>query len=186
MNMIPLLRAPQISFTKDYVDFRSFAIQRHREQKYGELPYAYHLACVEGYLEEFGYTEYKYRVAAWLHDSVEDAGVPYQTISDAFGPDVVSLVWACTGVGLDRATRNKCIYRKLREYPDAAPVKVCDRISHLVYGARNKVNKLDMYLAEWPEFKANVEPLMLRTKRDRYLWSSLDEVTLKVSKANGR
>lgn len=176
---LPFIFKPleDLKYTKDYADFRLFAIKKHGMQMYEpNLPYSYHLAMVESYIEEYDYTEYEYKAAAWLHDVVEDTKVTIKTVDETFGTRVAALVWACTGVGNNRTERAASIYDKLKKYPDAAPVKVCDRLANMSHGiATNNKTKLDMYKSEWLGFKENVEPLMV-TRRDRILWNCLSNI----------
>ena len=168
-----------ISFEKAWPDFRMFAIRRHGRQMYGEVPYAYHLAMVEAILGDYGFTSHDYQVAAWLHDSVEDTDVTLDMINGLYGGTVVSMVWACTGEGENRKARAESIYKKLEQYPIAAPVKVADRLANtLVSSGKTPLGKeptrqLDMYLAEWDEFKARVSPLMGDHHNSRLLWDAL-------------
>jgi (p)ppGpp synthase/HD superfamily hydrolase len=169
------------SFEKEWFDFRVFAIRCHGGQLYGTRPYAYHLAMVEHYLIEFGYTEHQYQAAAWLHDALEDTGLKLDRINQNYGPVVAAIVHACTGEGLNRKARNQSIYKKLAQYPIAAPVKVADRLANTISSfteARHTFNteKLEMYVNEWDEFRKKVFPLVLEQRRGRLLWESLESL----------
>jgi (p)ppGpp synthase/HD superfamily hydrolase len=172
-----LLPRETFGWEKDWMDFRLFAIQCHGKQMYGDLPYAFHLAMVENILIEFGYGEREYIAAAWLHDILEDTYVTLQQICNMYGGRIAALVHACTGEGEDRTTRNISIYKKLKEFPDAAPIKCIDRMTNMHNCFLKKNSKLlDRYLEEWPEFKKNVEPLMMDFSRDRVVWSELENL----------
>lgn len=173
----------RIKFIKENRDYRLFAIKRHGSQMYDvNLPYCYHLAMVELYLEEFNYNHDDYKAAAWMHDLVEDTKTSVSDINKLFGDRITALVWACTGEGANRKERNASIHKKLAAYPDAVPVKVGDRLSNISHGIiTNNIPKLEMYNKEWPEFKENLEPLM-KTRNDQLFWSALNTVMTNVSK----
>lgn len=76
-----------------------FAEEAHRPQKrYSGDPYFVHTAEVGFYLAQVG-MDAAAIAAGLLHDTIEDAGVKPQTISDQFGPDVLSLVEGVTKLG---------------------------------------------------------------------------------------
>ena len=69
---------------------REFAIIAHGEQRYGDEPYASHLAAVVQIMDDFGLPA-EFKVAGWLHDVVEDTEQPSQTSQK---PSViVSRIW---------------------------------------------------------------------------------------------
>lgn len=168
-----------VLFSKEYHDYASVAIEAHGLQMYGTKPYAYHLAQVENILVENGFNEHHYRASAWLHDVLEDTDIPIDQVNVLFGVEVARLVWACTGVGANRAQRLDCILERLKHVPEAAPVKCADRYANVAYGVATKnKEKMQMYLAEWPKFKATVEPLMTKThhKRAPMLFIDLEDL----------
>ncbi len=76
-----------------------FAEDAHRPQKrYSGDPYFVHTAEVGFYLAQVGMDAHAI-AAGLLHDTIEDAGVKPQTISDQFGTDVLSLVEGVTKLG---------------------------------------------------------------------------------------
>jgi hypothetical protein len=171
-----------ISFQKEWSDFRVFAIRCHGKQMYGEMPYASHLALVEHYLVDHGYTEHHYQASAWLHDVLEDTDASIDKIHQNYGPIVAGIVFSCTGEGLNRKARVQSIYAKLSKYPLAAPVKVADRLANMIIAystARNTYDteKLEMYLSEWDGFRKHVFPLVADSRRGRMLWESLDSLS---------
>jgi (p)ppGpp synthase/HD superfamily hydrolase len=73
-----------------------FAALKHRDQKYGTLPYIVHLAQVSSTISYYKNLP-ELRIAAWLHDSLED--------TDASLEDLEAQVWRdCRSarVGSDR------------------------------------------------------------------------------------
>lgn len=107
-----------------------FAIAAHGDQRYGDAPYRTHLAAVVRVLNDFGYVG-AYEVAGWLHDVVEDTSVDLSTIAARFGPEVASMVDAVTGLGASRAERNARIYAAIAREPQAAVLKLADRIANV-------------------------------------------------------
>lgn len=174
-----------VNFECDYQDFRLSAISAHKDQKYGELPYAYHLAMVESLLCDFDFQEYEYRAAAWLHDVVEDTKVSVASITEVYNLKIARMVWACTGEGHNRKERAECIYKRLKEFPEAAPVKCADRYANMTFSCQTRnLGKLEMYLKEWDTFKANVMPLMLGLgdRRASYMWNVIDDYVAEAKK----
>lgn len=166
-----------IVYEKEYPDFRVLAIDMHGNQRYGSRPYAFHLAQVEAWLNEYNYNEFEYQAAAWLHDTVEDCrGVTPARLSSIFGETVAGIVWACTGEGKNRKERQESIYVKLKKYPTAAPVKLADRICNMYHSSLESPEKLTMYLGEWETFKENVKPLMQSDRRDSRMWNDAESV----------
>lgn len=108
---------------------REFAVAAHGEQRYGPRPYLYHLAAVAKILEDFGFSE-EYVIAGWLHDVIEDTNATEAELESAFGERVARIVSAVSGGG-DRAHHVQSIYRKIATCPDAATVKLADRIANI-------------------------------------------------------
>lgn len=183
---LKILTEKPLFFEKEWPDFRMFAIRCHGDQRYGTFPYAYHLATVEAYLMECGYSEHHYQAAAWLHDVVEDTATDIDRIMDSYGPIVAGIVYCCTGNGTNRKARNESIFAKLKEYPLAAPIKVADRLANTLFSlheARRTGNtkKLQMYVDEYNQFKEQVASLITEEFRGRMLWNSLDEAMDKAT-----
>lgn len=168
-----------LAIEKNWQDFRMFAIMQHGKQMYGNFPYAYHLATVEFLLIEAGFHEHDYVCAAWLHDILEDTETELNRIYHNYGGRITSIVFSCTGDGDTRSARNNSIYAKLLTYPDAAPVKVADRLANVSNCIKTIeepgiISKLNMYVAEWPTFRAHVRELMLDEPRKVALWDMLE------------
>ena len=114
--------------------WKKFAIAAHGNQKYGDKPYWRHLQEVEDILKEYGFDSTDYQAAAWLHDVVEDTAVSIDDIHEHFGVEVSKLVWAVTGVGHNRKTKQASILKKLHNTKLACPLKLADRIANLERG----------------------------------------------------
>lgn len=132
-------------------DARSFAIDRHADQRYGSAPYEVHLAAVRAVLGDIGITG-PLLSAAWLHDVLEDTATTKDEVASRFGAIVAELVWAVTGVGSDRKQRNLAVYEKLRALPDAVTLKLADRIANVEASVRSSPEMLAKYRSEWPGF----------------------------------
>lgn len=144
-----------------------FARERHGDQKYSsDQPYVdAHVAKVVAILREFGFDEF-YIAAGWLHDVVEDTPTRREEIDQKFGERVGKLVWACSGFGPNRKARNDAIYNKIAAYPDAAIVKVADRIANIEASEPNGSHR-QMYLKEQEVFYERVAIYAPRPLRDR-------------------
>jgi (p)ppGpp synthase/HD superfamily hydrolase len=147
-------------------DARQFAVERHGEQRYGERPYVVHLEAVRAVLRDFGHGG-ALGIAAWLHDVVEDTATTRAEVAARFGDEVAALVWAVTGVGVDRPARNAAAYAKIQALPAAAILKLADRIAN-VEAAATRPDKLARYRAEWPGFAAALAGL-----GDARMWQRL-------------
>ncbi|MBS1119294.1 MAG: pyrophosphokinase [Deltaproteobacteria bacterium] len=137
---------------------RAFAIERHGMQRYGEAPYVVHLAAVRAVLADAGIGG-ELLIAAWLHDVVEDTATTKDEVSARFGTSVAELVWAVTGVGLDRKARNLAAYAKMRALPAAVTLKLADRIANVEASVRSSPEMLAKYRSEWPAFSDALDGL---------------------------
>lgn len=132
---------------------REYAVRKHATQRYGNQPYTVHLAAVRGVLRWAGIEDdHPLATAAWLHDTLEDTDATREELATRFGNEVADLVWAVTGVGKNRKERNENVYAKIRAYPQAATLKLADRIAN-VEAAVRVPDKLAMYRKEWPAFR---------------------------------
>lgn len=131
-----------------------FAIRAHGDQKYGSGLYCDHLQAVVHILADFGYHG-AYENAGWLHDVVEDTPITGADIRKLFGDWVADAVNACTGVGRNRKERNASIYDKIARFPEAAPIKVADRIANVENAAPGS-SHAGMYAKEAMAFHASV------------------------------
>lgn len=158
------------------MNFRTFAIQAHGDQRYGIYPYAYHLASVEFELVEllkldpkfthFAFEDVEfYRATAWLHDVLEDTNVTFDQLKIVFDRNIAEIVWAVTGIGENRKARLDSIRSKIQAEPEAAVLKLADRISNIKMSLQTGSNQLSMYRKEHSSFvnvvKDYVLPLQL-------------------------
>lgn len=175
--------ADVLLFDREELDYKTFAIRKHKLQLYGELPYSFHLAQVEQTLATCNFTEYRYRASAWLHDVVEDTDATIAQIGTYFGEEVAGIVWACTGEGSNRAEKQEAIRWRISQYPDAAPVKVADRYCNIASSwATKNDKKLKMYIDEWPSFKEAVKQHMMVSSRHAVFFNYLEDLIENVRK----
>lgn len=156
------------------------ASNAHADQKYGGLPYHYHLKQVVKTSIRMGYPE-KIQVACALHDVLEDTDVPYSMIKRAFGKEVAEIVYDVTDeLGRNRRERKRKTYSKTAKNVDAVAVKLCDRISNLNHSFSSDESILDMYISEHDEFKQKL--YRINDKYNQKAWEELDELIEKCNK----
>jgi (p)ppGpp synthase/HD superfamily hydrolase len=138
-------------------DAASMAAEAHAGQRYGAVDYTVHLAAVEGVLRRFDVRDEEMLAAAWLHDALEDTGLPAEEIAREFGARVLALVHAVTsGGGKNRRERNAATYPKiLAGGTSAVTLKLADRIANVEASlAARDAGKLGMYRKEHAGFCA--------------------------------
>jgi (p)ppGpp synthase/HD superfamily hydrolase len=146
-----------MSMIKEAYDF---AVWAHDGQTYGnDMPYSYHFGEVVKVLSDEGFRQNENLIAAaCLHDVFEDTGIPIDVIQECFGDDVARLVDAVSGFG-SRQEQQGMIKTKILQYPDAAVLKLADRIANVEYGVLCEGGKhLQRYLDENPEFETYIKP----------------------------
>jgi len=149
-----------INCTHRYQKALNFAIRAHKDQKYGNLPYAQHILSASTVLTRFGIcladpTDGIYQhMGALLHDTVEDAGVKYREIATEFGERVAEIVYCVTDeIGRNRHERHEKTYPKIRQNKDAIIVKLADRITNAEFSASERSRQMDMYRTEYNDFR---------------------------------
>ena len=136
---------------------RSFALIAHGDQLYGKgplaLPYEYHLTKVLGVWERLdnaeraailasypGLTDEMVRIAAWLHDLIEDTGATATDIEEAFGPEVARIVVACSDRGSGEKEAWEVRKRRYVEHLEGADDSVlCVSLADKRHNARSIV-----------------------------------------------
>jgi len=140
-----------------------FSATAHGGQKYGTDPYLVHLIAVHEITVNFDLHE-DIRVAAYLHDTLEDTHVTFEMLVDAFGLSVAGLVEAVTGRGATRSLRNENAYRKIIAVGHrAALLKLCDRIANAEASKRGgtvSARLFAMYQKELPGFERMIREAM--------------------------
>ena len=163
-----------LSWHEKFERARQLALEAHKHQKYGELPYEFHLQAVVDVLINFGATLEDEKtapllVAAWLHDALEDTNIEFQTISSELGSDVAEIVWRVTDEpGKNRKERKLATYQKTKESLAAVTVKLADRIANVTASKKSNPNLFAMYAKEQPAFYET-----LYTKSDNSLVENL-------------
>lgn len=142
--------------------FWSAVMLHHKvRQKYGDLPYGFHLKDVFQkcflfmYQIPFSYTERELVLTAALyHDSIEDARLTYANLVAYYGLEVANIVYCCTNEkGKTRKDRaNDKFYNELVENYLAVYVKLCDRMANVESSKVNKPSMYTKYIKEMPEF----------------------------------
>ena len=152
---------------------RTFALDAHGDQRYGDHPYADHLAAVAELLVPFG--EDAVRIG-YLHDVVEDTAITLDELRTEFGDVVACCVALLTDEpGESRKERKAKTYAKLAQVgPElelALTVKAADRLANVrACIADGKAELLSVYRREHPAFRSAA----YRPGRCERLWQELD------------
>jgi (p)ppGpp synthase/HD superfamily hydrolase len=112
---------------------RCFALAAHGGQRYGDLPYSFHLDEVVALLAPYGSQA---QIIGYLHDVIEDTAVTEIDIRDRFGPLVADCVSLLTDQsGASRAERKAATYARLATITGptelALLVKTADRLANV-------------------------------------------------------
>lgn len=133
---------------------RLFAQEAHKNQKrkYSGEPYFVHCEEVAKIVESIGADD-EMIAAAYLHDTVEDTGIPLSTIVDEFGMDVADLVEDLTDVSKpidgNRAARKKIDRHHISlASARAKTIKLADLISNSKDILKRDPDFAKVYLAE--------------------------------------
>jgi (p)ppGpp synthase/HD superfamily hydrolase len=147
---------------------RDFAVVAHGDQVYGDdQPYEEHLAAVAAVIG--GWTDDADLIdAAWLHDTLEDTPTTFDELSSRFGERVARIVWAVTAEGESRPEKMAAIYRKIAVTPEAALVKLADRVANVEAAPPNS-RHMDRYTREREAFENAVRPFVPASA-----WARLD------------
>lgn len=150
-------------------------------QKYaGNLPYSFHLDCVEKQGMKFLHLidkKDRYIVVAGLinHEDIEDFRMTYNDVAEVasnfyyadersysyiedFGKKVADIVYAVTDEkGKNRAERkNEKYYKELRENKLAVFVKLADLSANTLFSKLTGSSMYEKYKKEFPKFKEKV------------------------------
>ncbi|AXX63357.1 HD domain protein [Vibrio parahaemolyticus VPCR-2010] len=165
---------------------KTYAVEKHGEQRYGSLPYEYHLEMVASIIREYfeGHIFLDSLVnVAYLHDVREDTDTTLEdllsrfTITESYAVDLLS-----DEDGSTRKERKTLTYRKFTEFKDllikslTATTKFSDRLANLRHSisqikdmdegkAKEKsISKLKMYMNEHQEFVSVYKDFVLSEK----------------------
>jgi len=110
---------------------RDYAIKAHGDQRYGDYPYVTHLDAVSAIAAAYN-LPYNIRVAAYLHDILEDTPVTEDELYVEYGSKITSLVRAVTNDSDPRPGYKERTYINIVLGGDSAiSLKLCDRIANL-------------------------------------------------------
>jgi guanosine-3',5'-bis(diphosphate) 3'-pyrophosphohydrolase len=154
---------------------RSFAVEAHADQKYGDHPYSYHLDAVAEFAVPYGEEAV---VVAYLHDTAEDTETTIADIEARFGPRIAACVSLLTDEsGTNRKERKARTYAKLAGVrgPNelALLVKAADRLANVRACIKDRKNSLwQLYRSEHAMFRASA----YRAGLCEPLWTELDQL----------
>lgn len=157
---------------------RIFATAAHHAarntRKYTGKPYINHPAAVVGILRAVHHTP-EMLAAAWLHDTVEDTGVPLKLIESEFGEAVADLVEMLTDVSAPLDGNRAARKAKDREHtakasPAAKTIKLADLIDNTSSICEHDPEFAKVYLAE------KAELLQVLTEGNEFLFSEATRI----------
>jgi guanosine-3',5'-bis(diphosphate) 3'-pyrophosphohydrolase len=154
-----------------------FAKLVHRNQFYGQLSYYIHLKEVYSTLLDFGITDEIVLAASWLHGSMEDTEITYETLEIQFGKEVADLVLAVTNEkGASRGEILEKTATKLIENEKALLIKLADRVVNTEQSLDNNEKLYEMYKKEFPRFREFLYDDKSITYPIIYLWYYLENL----------
>lgn len=133
---------------------RSLAFAYHKNQRYGDHPYSYHLEAVVKVAQFFSYMipeedQEDVICAAYLHDILEDTLCSQDEILRALNPRILLLVKLLTKNGSDPES----YFNQVALDDLAIFVKLCDRYSNVLACVQDgKLGKLAKYNEQNPAF----------------------------------
>lgn len=136
---------------------KEFAIKAHGDQKYGKMPYEYHLQQVVSkltYWRDLGQWEITdtHLAVAWLHDVMEDTNTTFWDLSDLFSSVVATPVMLLSKH--EDETREEYLLT-IKSHPVSKIVKIADTFCNLeasiLSGEMKRVNKYSKQLASLTE-----------------------------------
>lgn len=151
---------------------KEFAEKIHKDQKYGDKEYFYHLQEVAHFLLISGVTDPIIIASAYLHDCIEDQNVCPEEIEKEFGIEVKDIVISLTNEpGKNRKEKFQKTYPKLIKNKKAVLVKLADRLSNTANSIGS--DKMYMYFEEYSDFR---KALYLEDHEFiyKYFWKLLD------------
>lgn len=132
---------------------KEFAINAHGTQKYGKMPYEYHLQQVVSKLihwRDLGQWEItdECLAVAWLHDVIEDTDTSLTDLENYFSDEIGYQVMMLSKYGIEDYQTYIDIIKK---NPIAKLVKMADTLSNLeasiLSGEMKRINKYSKQLA---------------------------------------
>lgn len=113
-----------------------FAREKHKGQTRkgaAQENFVNHLEEVVQVLMDCGVDDPAVLAAAWLHDTIEDAHVPYEKLQDFFGTEIADIVQEVSdNINLSKEDRKrKQVESAPLKSPKAKLIKIADKISNL-------------------------------------------------------
>lgn len=140
----------------------------HKQQSHGLLAFKDHLEHIDFILMNFGYSLNNIRdmmiyAVNPLHDILEDTDVTFTDLVREFNIEIANRVNAVTlDKDLPRDEGFELVFQRLKQFPEAIPNKVADRIANIEssliekYLTGNSFWYDDHYKKEWPAFKKGI------------------------------
>lgn len=165
--------------TSIFLKSLEYAEAKHGDQKYGNLPYSFHLLEVHKMVvllaPSWCVDDEDLVPASILHDILEDTDETFSSLSSNFGESVASLVFAVSNEeGKNRKERNQKTYPKIRSFGEKAVfLKLCDRLANASNSLKEDAPIFSMYAKEHDFFK---KALYLESDRQEIqeAWKALD------------
>lgn len=168
-------KSKDVSSAITYLDKRvKFIHDERANQKYGELPYSFHLECTASLaLNAMLGTDISndealaVLFAAYMHDSIEDARLTYNDVhaeavkfallymvNEEYADLATEIVYACTSEkGRNRSEReNDKYYEGIVNTKHASLVKLCDRCANMMFSFMTHSSMFGKYSQELPHF----------------------------------
>ena len=144
---------------------RQLAIKWHKDQKYGEHDYVYHLDKVVSVIEQYYNdidilyrTEFTLELAiiiGYLHDILEDTDIPWEELYGYIGEIIRPIEAVTDAKGKNRKERKRLTWHKIRKFAVAIFVKLADRIANMREAVQTKnTSKIQMYKKEFEAFES--------------------------------
>ncbi|MCV6631539.1 MAG: hypothetical protein OIF50_16945 [Flavobacteriaceae bacterium] len=155
----------QLAIVK-YNMVKDFAIESHRNQKYGIYNYEVHLTNVISVFFRnsvfISYENYPILASAWLHDILEDTAISKEEFIDRFGNDIYNIVWSLTdGKEGNRVEKKNIMYDKLVNSQNGIIVKLADRIANLEFSIINQnIKHINRYVKENKELNIRLSNII--------------------------
>ena len=157
---------------------RSIALKAHGDQKYGILPYSYHLAAVVDRLKEVVGLDPVLLSAGWLHDTLEDTTETVESLARYGIPqEAITLVNAVTdGKGGNRKERKERPYDLIPKTTNSVLIKLADRLANVEESLRNQnMSMFSMYRKEHVVFSERLRGAPVNGDFNAgLLWARLD------------
>ncbi|WP_422091802.1 HD domain-containing protein [Tenacibaculum ovolyticum] len=160
---------------------RNFALEKHKNQKYGIHSYEVHLTNVVNVLLHFGLSldEDIILMSAWLHDVIEDSGIEKYLLSTYFGEEVTEIVELVSNQKDNNKTKEdnkKVTFERIATNQKAMIVKLADRITNVEFSLlHGNVDKIKKYKKEQPLIEAVFESKII-TKIGLIMYKYLKEL----------